>query len=141
MLGYKGSNAFPVIFVKLKTYNQTNQKKTETLNGVDGNPSKSEQTIFRVRKRAIFIGFSFSSDRFRGGREIKILRPITQARSITKKGVETSIRLSTFGKCTRWRSVYFLPSPLLPPPPHGPVSLVFGKYPLTHLHWWRKALD
>ena len=46
MLGYKGSNAFPVIFVKLKTYNQTNQKKTETLNGADGNPSKNEQTIF-----------------------------------------------------------------------------------------------
>ena len=141
MLGCKGSNAFPVIFVKLKTYNQTNQKKTETSNEVDGNPSKSEQTIFRVRKRAIFIGFSFSSDRFRGGREIKILRPITQAHSITKKDVKTSIRLSTFGKCTRWRSVYFLPSPLLPPPLHGPVSLVVGKYPFTHLHWWRKASD
>lgn len=115
MLEYKGSNVFPVIFVKLKTYNQTNQKKTETSNEVDGNPSKSEQTIFRVRKRAILIGFSFSSDRFGGGREIKILRPITQARSITKKGVETSIRLPTFGKCTRWTSVY----PLPPSPRHS----------------------
>ena len=70
MLEYKGSNVFPVIFVKLKTYNQTNQKKTETSNEVDGNPSKSEKTIFCVRKRAIFIGFSFSSDRFGGGRGI-----------------------------------------------------------------------
>ena len=67
MLEYKGSNVFPVIFVKVKTYNQ---KKTETSNEVDGNPSKSEQTIFRVRKRAILIGFSFSSDRFGGGRGI-----------------------------------------------------------------------
>ena len=70
MLGYKGSNAFPVIFVKLKTYNQTNQKKTEASNGADGNPSKSEQTIFHEKKRAILIGFSFSSDRFGGGRGI-----------------------------------------------------------------------
>ena len=70
-----------------------------------------------------------------------ILRPITQARCIAKKGVETSIRLPTFGKCTRWTSVYPLPPPPFPSPLHGPVSLVFGKYPLTHLHWWRKALD
>ena len=44
-----------------------------------------------------------------------ILRPITQARCIAKKGVETSIRLPTFGKCTRWTSVY----PLPPPPRHS----------------------
>ena len=138
MLEYKGSNVFPVIFVKLKTYNQTNQKKTETSNEVDGNPSKSEQTIFRVRKRAILIGFSFSSDRFGGGREIKILRPITQVQH-NREGRGNEYKITYFwemhalDKCVS--------PPPFPPPLHGPVSLVFGKYPLTHLHWWRKALD
>ena len=67
-----------------------------------------------------------------------ILRPITQ------------VQQNQEGHGNEYKIIYFwemhaldkcVSPPPFPPPLHGPVSLVFGKYPLTHLHWWRKALD